>query len=279
MLQEIETQQIRKWILNPSSQNSENLASKSHETKRIPDPYIFLLINGKVVSPSDLKPIEESILVRDAIEAAEFSGFQEIQRLVLENDHGTVFWFSPPSIDGYSSFKIVVSTIFTGIEGMKGIFNRAIVLDVNQKISLEIASQISRIKFSDSEELRKKPILLEDSESDAWLEILAKYSEQANLIVSGQDVIAKVETLSQTDIIYTSVSTHHSAEILAIQNGMIGSRKDSCDRSSAFGKMFDNALKSYFLCPKCDYKIPSGKGITKCPGCGITKEEVGSNCD
>jgi len=36
---------------------------------------------------------------------------------------------------------------------------------------------------------------------------------------------------------------------------------------------------SFFSCPSCDKPIASGKGITKCPHCGITKEEYGSRCD
>lgn len=39
------------------------------------------------------------------------------------------------------------------------------------------------------------------------------------------------------------------------------------------------ALDKSFPCPSCEKPIPSGKGITKCPHCGITKEQVGSNCD
>ena len=35
-----------------------------------------------------------------------------------------------------------------------------------------------------------------------------------------------------------------------------------------------------FPCPKCNKPIPSNRGITKCPHCGITKEEFGgSKCD
>lgn len=279
MLSEVDKQQIHKWVVNPSSQLSENLASKSHETKRIPDPYIFLLKNGKIISPSDLKPIEESILVRDHIEEAEYLGFQLIQKMANENSNGTFFWFSPPSDGGYESFKIVASTIFYEAEGLKGLFNRAVVLDVDQETSLQIAREISKKNIFDPEELRKTPIILDDNEAMNWLEILAKYSEQAELIKSSKDVIIKSETLSQTDIIYTSTSTVYIAEETARRTGIIGVHKDSCDRSSAFGKMYENSLKNYFNCPKCDYKIPSGQGITKCPNCGITKEEVGSTCD
>lgn len=37
-------------------------------------------------------------------------------------------------------------------------------------------------------------------------------------------------------------------------------------------------MKNSFSCPKCGKPIPSGRGITTCPHCGITKEEAGSIC-
>ena len=36
--------------------------------------------------------------------------------------------------------------------------------------------------------------------------------------------------------------------------------------------------ESYFECPKCKGKIPSGKGITTCPYCGMKKEDCRIQC-
>ena len=36
--------------------------------------------------------------------------------------------------------------------------------------------------------------------------------------------------------------------------------------------------ENHFHCPGCGSQIESGKGITKCPHCGLTKEEAGSKC-
>ncbi len=51
--------------------------------------------------------------------------------------------------------------------------------------------------------------------------------------------------------------------------------------NSAFSLMSEAIplLEKSFPCPKCHGPIPSGRGITKCPHCGITKEEYGSYCD
>lgn len=50
-------------------------------------------------------------------------------------------------------------------------------------------------------------------------------------------------------------------------------------QKTALGPRLVESTSDYFECPKCKGKIESGKGITKCPHCGITKEEAGSNCD
>jgi hypothetical protein len=51
--------------------------------------------------------------------------------------------------------------------------------------------------------------------------------------------------------------------------------------SSPFNLMFGQVAlaEASFPCPRCQKPIPSGRGITKCPYCGVTKEEVGSVCD
>lgn len=35
---------------------------------------------------------------------------------------------------------------------------------------------------------------------------------------------------------------------------------------------------NYFNCPRCGGQIESGRGITTCPHCGLTKEQAGSKC-
>lgn len=35
---------------------------------------------------------------------------------------------------------------------------------------------------------------------------------------------------------------------------------------------------NHFHCPGCNYQIESGRGITTCPRCGLTKEQAGSKC-
>ena len=53
-------------------------------------------------------------------------------------------------------------------------------------------------------------------------------------------------------------------------------------RNMSFGE-FRNYIargpKETFNCPGCQGEIESGKGITTCPHCGLTKEKAGSKCD
>ncbi len=66
-----------------------------------------------------------------------------------------------------------------------------------------------------------------------------------------------------------------------------------CDKQNTVGRFVNSAfswfkrgvetIKSIFIektfdCPRCHYKIESGKGIEECPDCGLTKQQAGSTC-
>lgn len=268
------------WVVSPSSQNSENMASRSHETNRIPDPYVFVVKDEKIRSPSNNLPIENQILRRDTLEELEFQAFLKIQDWANSNNEGMILWFSPPSEYGYSALK-VVSTKILNLLGQKILFNRAIVIDgVNEEESINFANSLSPEKFYDTETLRYTPIPLDKNSEEKWLDTLSKYTPQVELIRTSQDVEIKTNTLLVTEkIVYSSPI---EAEKQAREQNLIGDKKDSCQRNnsgSAFNVM-SNGVDSdkFFECPKCHGLIPSGFGITTCPHCGLTKEEAGSLC-
>jgi hypothetical protein len=258
-------QVIQNWVVTPASQIEEEFASLSHETNRIPDPYIFLVGRKKLLSPSNGLPIEDSV-TRDTItQNREFEAFEQIQKWAVEETHGMAIWFSPP--EPYENLKIVSSEIAYTLSGEKVLFNRAIVLDVDRKTSLEIADKYPGEKITDAEDLRRSPKFLSSQDAENWTLPLSLYTDQIKLVESGEDLLIKVDTLSKTQGI---VTREHAQSA-----GLIGRNSDSC---SIFGIFFANAEKS-FPCPRCHKAIPSGMGITKCPFCGVTKEEAGSTCD
>lgn len=291
MLAELKTRTeiINEWVLNPARQESEELASQSHETKRIPDPYIFKVLNGKLVSPSNNIPIENQIEKGVSIYDSEYEAFLKLQTWADKNVNQTSLWFSPPYLNGYSALKIVESEILYSDEWGKILFNRAFVLDVDSITSLKIANYLSKETFIDPEDLRRQPIFL-DNETD-WESLLSQYTDQIGLIKNSEDLKIKSRTLKQVGKIYTKINLTGDMNIFdarefayneARREGLIGEHIDSCATSqdtfnTIFGSLFETVLES-FPCPRCHGQITSGLGITTCPHCGLTKEEAGSTC-
>lgn len=290
MLAEIETRNeiISGWVLNPAKQESEELASQSHETKRIPDPYIFRVKNGKLVSPANGIPIENKIEKGGLIYDGEYEAFIKLQTWADENVDQVSLWFSPPYLNGYSALKIVASEILYSVEWGKILFNRAFVLDVDSTTSLKIANYLSKDKFTHPEELRRQPIFL--SNDTDWESLLSQYTDQIDLIKNSQDLKIKCQTLNQIKKIYANIDlvgmnvfeAREYAYNQARQEDLIGKHADSCATSQSafntiFGSLFETTLDS-FPCPRCNGPITSGLGITTCPHCGLTKEEAGSTC-
>lgn len=289
MNKEIELATVNQWIAAPSSQNSENLASKSHETRRIPDPYVFLVRGGKILTLLGEK-VEKSVTRGGFVNEAEYEALIKIQDWASLKEGGTSLWFSPPFEGGYSCLKIVASEILYAVSGEKVILNRAIVLDVGRDKTLEIANSFEKEIFNDPEELRAQPIFLGESEN--WVDKLSFYTDQTEQIKLSTDLEIKKETLKQVNIIYstftyqnTSARVPYYAEIEARKLGLIGDKEDSCSvgSNSAFNTLFNGRFSfegplGSFPCPRCNGPIPSGLGITTCPHCGLTKEQAGSTC-
>lgn len=263
-----ENEIITRWLSKPASQRTEEVASLSHETHRIPDPYLFLVINGLLLSPSNSMPVERIVSQHGAVEEKEYEALQKIQAWASCNENGTALWFSPPAEADHlrPNLKIVISEIMHSSERGKILFNRALVLDVDGQTALTIANHFSGDIIWDAEELRANPRFLTSSERQIWLEILSRYTSQTRYIFESEDLRLKEATLRKA----SGVTTLKQAQ----RRGLIGQYPDSC---GAFSYFFTHAESSY-PCPKCGRGIPKGQGITVCPHCGARKEDY-SHCD
>lgn len=230
------------------SQLVENIASDSHETRRIPDPYIFL-VKGKKLLTLNGEIIEESIRNDSDIDSAELKAFLEIQEWAENNNEGTAFWFSPPFPGKYDKGKVVTSQILHDCDKQKILFNRAIDLDVDGKTIISIAGSISEKIGSelttDQELLRQTPIFSGCNLLKALLDEISAYTDQSQMVETGTDIDSKVETYSKllviekmSGFVYSSTSDSQYLYVhqIAEEQGLIGKHIGSCGSSklSAF---------------------------------------------
>lgn len=237
-------------------------ASFSLETNRIPDFYHYSFAGGKLYSPVTHTPVENEILRRDSVEEAEFQAFRKIQTWAGRRDEGMVIWISPKDPGRHKDSKVVFSEIVYDADFKKLLQNRGVCLGWDSADCFAFARTLG---FSEGE-LRTNPIFLELSVSVA--NILEPYDpRQAKLIRENEDILIKERLKAQMARGYRAP---------------IGPYLDSCGRMSAFNRMFGDSLnlsEGYFDCPRCKGPIPSGRGITTCPHCGIKKEECSGGCE
>lgn len=221
------------------SQLVENIASDSHETRRIPDPYIFLVKDKKILTLNG-EVIEKSIRNDSSLDSMELKAFLEIQDWAENNNQGTAFWFSPPFPGKYDKGKVVASQIYN-FDNQKVLFNRNIVLDVNSKTILLIANNISEKMGSDlindPELLRQTPIFSEHNQLEVLLDEISAYTDQNQMVEEGTDIDSKTVTYSKLLVIEktsgflysnTSDSQYLYAHQIAEEEGLIGKHIGSC---------------------------------------------------
>jgi hypothetical protein len=246
-------------------QEVEFKASVSLETNRIPDPYHYILREGKLFSPVTEEPVEASITRRTPVEEAEYRAFQKIQGWASSAEQGLSVWISPEDPQsGYEATKIIFSDIVYDFGFRKLLRNRAVCLDW----SLNESILFSRSLGASGGNLRENPVFLQESFDIA--DILAPHApRQASLIRKGEDFIIKEKL---------------KAGLAMGWKLPIGPFAPSCGRipGSAFGAVFADSLnlsEGYFDCPRCKGPIPSGRGITTCPHCGVRKEDCSGGCE
>jgi hypothetical protein len=278
---------IESWVLFPHSQNTENLASEGHETRRISDPYLFEIKNGKLLTPKgvDIDEIMERKTQRDW---DEYEAFRKIESWANTNKKGTIVWLSPSSFPEYKVPKAVVSEIMT-IKGRQFLLNRNVVLDIDDQAVLELANQlIQEERFKDKEDLRKNPIILTDYSSEYWQGILENYTDQVKQIKSGEDILIKNQTLKDSERIIHRVTFHYGFFVYgeafreAREEGVAGEHQGSCGGSSSSpfnvfskeGKTQEGEKTLECTCPFCKNRVKAviAGGRIHCPSCGKSAE-------
>lgn len=246
-----------------------NRASEYLETRRIPDPYYYVLNSqGRLALGYTGEVVENQIETESYLGKAEYKGFIELQRWTNKNDSGKAVWISPPYTGIYDSPKIIVSEILKS-DGIKILFNRAIVLDGFSSTDCFLFARDLAGYFPQSiEELRANPIPLPQDLN--WMDKLSHYidiSEIRSAIESGTDIAKKEEIIREL----------WARKININQHGFYGNKPLRCERrSTVFQLTSENALQydiygdRNFECPHC-HQIntrPENKLIATCQHCG-----------
>lgn len=289
------------WQNKHSEQFAEELASYSLETHRIPDPYSFSITsNGELFSPSAHCKVKDIIYKSNHLGQLEYQALSFIEQWAANNDQGAVAWVSPPHPGVYPASKIIISEIDNS-DGNKKLFNRALVVDFDEKECLEFTRKLSKLSLNrplltESDQVRSMPLIL-DVQSRSWVDILEGLIDDPILwrsIRNGEDRRAKEEALKrarivQKDIFSTSRRVYTHEDQRAVLQ-MLGPRPGSCPvrinqgNGTAFQVFSENALQVNgtinskdpdfcITCPVCQTEI---KCVVKvggsCPKCGAVKQ-------
>jgi len=269
----------------------EELASRFQETHRNPDPYRFLIdADGDLFSPSHSCKVISTINTDHMVGQLEKAAFVAVSQWVREESRGAIVWVSPPYPGLYPVSKVIISEI-EYIDGVKRLFNRAIVLDINEKECLQLGRQLTQYSedqpfLVNSEDLRATPIVL-DTTDYTWLSILKNIgvdTGQIEAVETGQDIISKKTALAQAEMIFSMDERERPVEI----SKRMGDKPESCPPGSASGKtafqIFSENSLTYTgsvikdpdfckSCPVCGKEINTVvRSGQSCPKCGAKKE-------
>lgn len=294
------------WKTKSPTQSVEELASYSLETKRIPDPYYFLIdSDGDLFSPSARLKVKRIITTDSRVGRLELQAFEAISKWAKDEESGSIAWLSPPEAGIYPVSKIIISEI-ERVNGVKRIFNRAIVLDIDGTECLDMGQRLSshsinRPFLTHLDQLRSTPIIM-DTKMRTWVEIMEEaIPDQAlwDRIRRGDEMRAKQEALAEAERIFknykptiiTTVSYDDENMQRAIF-GMLGDKQGSCPirlvsalskGQTAFGVFSENSLTTLgglnskdpdfcISCPACGEEIRCVvKTGGSCPECGAVK--------
>ena len=263
----------------------EEAASVSLETRRIPDPYYFIITSdGLLLDPSSGQRIDDFIEKDSYVGRLEYEAFLEIKRLVGLGDTRRFLWISPPSFDRYPFPKIIISEIVQRGK-VKILFNRAIILEGRRNDCLEIANQLFLRTgggvFVNIEEVRRRVLLLPHLGEVHWTYFLSEFiyaPEAWKKIRDGADLKEKNRALATAEKIWRKSGRREMIEKSLKESGLMGEYGDSCPTSmTAFGFFLKYTLfiEGFFTCPRCNKRLPAGVGISICPFCGADKKDYG----
>lgn len=278
---------IREILENPPAQVIEEAASESHETRRLPDPWVYANQDGKLTTPEG-KVVEKIINKNDYLGRTESQAFQKIQGWFNQKNEGVVLWFSPPFPDNQDrpNLKIIISEIITS-GNIKVLFNRAIVLDIDTHAVLNLANDLTENKVEHSELLRSTPLFPSSEEFLAWFKKLPEITSQAELIENGEDLEIKRETYKSLEKIRIQTSTEGGVSSYttiyeeADRRGLIGEYAGSCGGGrTAFATLLENTIPLggekilRCTCPFCHTQVSAtiSGGRIYCPNCSKSAE-------
>lgn len=287
------------WTGKFQEQFVEELASYSLETKRIPDPYHFeITANGELFSPTAHCKVKDKIEDKTGpLGSLEYQVLLSIEQWAAKSSKGSIAWISPPHPEIYPTTKIIISQIEYQ-NGVKRLFNRAIILDFDENKCLEFAQSLAQFSqnrplLAHLDQIRVTPLILNTRIS--WIHILGELIDDPLLwetIRNGEDQRAKQEALRQARVVQKQFSITHdyrySDEATMAVMQMLGPKSGSCPvvfKSTAFGVVAGSSLtvgssgfsesdskgSLYFPCPACGTmnKRPREGYAERCqnPGC------------
>lgn len=248
----------------PKDWGAEKEASRSLETRRIPDPYWFYMLNNKLFSPFTAKPVENAIDTNSVIGQREYTAFLQAQALAMRHNSGFILWYSPEAKNKYPVPKIIVSEIATSGD-TKLLFNRAIILDSNRNDCVAIAVQLDNRPFVNPEEIRENVFFFNPPEGFHWTRYLEEFiwaPDEFEQVRRGTDVEMKLKAMRQVEeILKTETRPIHVWT--QMQNmGMIGQYPESCPLASRLTAV-EFLLKHSLL-------VGEKKFVKNCGNCGAT---------
>lgn len=221
------------WKTKAPTQAAEELASYSLETKRIPDPYYFLLDrDGDLFSPSAQVKVKTIITTNTKVGRLEAQAFESISKWARENETGVIAWLSPPEPEIYPVSKIIISEIEQA-NGAKKLLNRAIVLDIDKDECLSLGQRLSgystnRPFLTHLDQLRSTPLLLDNNRR--WIEIMEEVIPDAILwdsVKRGEEILAKQQALQDAERIFGHGYTDDRQMQQDVKK-MLGEKAGSC---------------------------------------------------
>ncbi len=284
---------IAAWKGKSQAQFKEELASLSLETNRIPDPYHFIVdADGDLFSPNAKCKIRDSIRTVNHVGRLEAEAFNRIEKFTRDNDHGVIAWISPPDPEFYPGLKIIISEIQKK-GSAKLLFNRAILLDFNDEVSLKFAQSLAEFslnkpQFTNNDQVRAMPLVLDTSDAH-WTDILQNLvgmPEVWESVRSEADLQAKQQALIQAEAVYgqlfdvkqkfTEKGIVPNREAINMMQAMIGNNSTSCPElfNSSFKAMFKNSK----VLNSPDTSLPDWRKNSNdpdfCIRCGACQEEI-----
>ncbi|MCL4366145.1 hypothetical protein M1437_02865 [Patescibacteria group bacterium] len=303
---------IRGWQNTVPEQFVEELASLSQETNRIPDPYTYLISpQGELFSPTAncLVKDDKAMDKTSPLGQLEYQAVLATEQWAASSSEGVSVWISPPKANVYPTSKIIIQEIQYE-DGVKKVFNRAIVLDCNEEECMRFAWNLTSFSqnkpvFKDVDQIRAVPLILNTDKP--WIDILEKLIDAPKawaMIRNGEDKQYKKEALKQAtevqkqffannrvlaeasnqfdyyggrQLVYHEVaSLSYSDEAKMAIMQMLGNHSGSCPPRSSSGSRtaFQTVAGSAVAIGRGGLLTPDSKGerTFPCPACGYINE-------